>query len=419
MGMESSKAISREKRRVVVTGGSMVSALGSEWPEILTKLRAGKNCVRHMEDWDKYSGMNTRLAAPVDFTMPDYPRKRIRGMGRIAQMALTASDRALQNAGLAESPELKEGRCGVAYGSSMGSVEPLMDFYSLIVLNDMKLMNATTYVRAMPQTCAANLSVFYGLTGRLITTNTACTSGSMALGYAYEAIANGLQDIMLSGGAEELSAVDAAIFDTLFATSTKNDTPESTPRPYDKNRDGLVIGEGAGTLILEEYEHAVKRGAPIHAEIVGFGTNTDGTHITQPNRVTMGGAMKLALADADLSPDRIGYVNTHGTATGAGDSAESWATHDVFGPAVPVSTLKSYIGHTLGACGAIEAWVSINMMNEGWFLPNLNLTEIDPECAPLDYITGKGREIQTDYIMSNNLAFGGVNTSLIFRRFTA
>jgi 3-oxoacyl-[acyl-carrier-protein] synthase II len=332
-------------------------------------------------------------------------------------MALVATDEALRRAGLAESPELKEGRCGIAYGSSMGSVEPIVDFYSLLVLNDMKHMNATTYVRSMPQTCAANIGVFYGLTGRLITTNVACASGSMAVGYAYETIQNGLQDIMLSGGAEELSPADSAIFDTLFAASTKNDTPGSTPRAYDKNRDGLVIGEGAGTLILEDYEHAKKRGAPILAEIVGFGTNTDGAHITQPNRLTMGGAMGLALKDAGIKADRIGYVNTHGTATGAGDIAESWATHDVFGRGVPVSTLKSYIGHSLGACGAIEAWVSINMMNEGWFHPNLNLTEIDPQCGPLDYITGEGRELKTDYVMSNNLAFGGVNTSLIFKRY--
>jgi 3-oxoacyl-[acyl-carrier-protein] synthase II len=372
-----------------------------------------------MNDWETYPGMNTRLAAPVDFVVPDYPRKKIRGMGRIAQMALTATDEALRKSGLAGSPELQEGRCGVAYGSSMGSVEPLMDFYSMIIRKDMTRMSATTYIRAMPQTCAANISVFYGLTGRLITSNVACASGSMAIGNAYEAIQNGLQDIMLSGGAEELSEVDAAIFDTLFAASTKNDTPELTPRPYDKNRDGLVVGEGAGTLILEEYEHAVKRGAPILAEVAGFGTNTDGTHITQPNRATMGIAMKLALADADLDPASIGYVNTHGTATNAGDIAESRATYDVFGRAVPASTLKSYIGHTLGACGAIEVWVSINMMNEGWFAPTINLTDIDPECAPLDYITGQGREIDTEYIMSNNFAFGGVNTSLVFRRFRA
>jgi 3-oxoacyl-[acyl-carrier-protein] synthase II len=258
--------------------------------------------------------------------------------------------------------------------------------------------------------------VFYGLTGRLITTNTACTSGSMAIGYAYEAIQNGLQDVMIAGGAEDLSPADAAVFDTLFAASTKNDTPELTPAAYDKNRDGLVIGEGAGALILEEYEHAINRGAKIYAELVGFGTNTDGTHITQPNRETMGGALALALKDAELDPALIGYVNTHGTATAAGDVAESWATHDVFHRNIPASTLKNYIGHTLGACGAIEAWLSINMMNDGWFAPNINLNELDPECAPLDYVTGEGRNIDTDYIMSNNFAFGGINTSLIFKK---
>jgi 3-oxoacyl-[acyl-carrier-protein] synthase II len=205
------------------------------------------------------------------------------------------------------------------------------------------------------------------------------------------------------------------VFDTLFAASAKNDTPAKTPRAYDKNRDGLVVGEGAGTLILEEYEHAVKRGAKILAEVAGFGTNTDGTHITQPNRLTMGGAMRLALEDAALDPSRIGYVNTHGTATDAGDIAETWATYDVFNGSVPVSTVKNYTGHTLGACGTIEAWLSINMMKEKWFCPNINLDEADPRCAPLDYITGRGREISAEYVMSNNFAFGGINTSLIFR----
>jgi len=403
-------------RRVVITGGSIVSALGSEWQEILAKLKAGKNCVRRMNEWDRYDRMNTRLAVPVDFTMPDYPRKKTRGLGRVAQLALVSADRALVKAGInAEDPELKNGRCGVAYGSSMGSIDSLMDFYSMLVQDDISKMSATTYIKAMPQTCAANIGVFFGLTGRIITTNTACTSSSQAIGFAYEAIKQGVQDIMFCGGAEELSAADAAVFDTLFAASSKNDNPEKTPAAYDKNRDGLVIGEGAGTFIIEEYEHAVNRGAKIIAEIVGFGTNTDGTHITQPNRSTMGIAMKLALEDAKLDPSAIAYVNTHGTATDTGDVAESWATADVFQRPIPASTLKSYIGHTLGACGVIEAWIAINMMKEKWFCPNLNLEELDPRCGPLDYITGNGREIDAEYIMSNNFAFGGVNTSLIFR----
>jgi 3-oxoacyl-[acyl-carrier-protein] synthase II len=405
-----------QKKRVVVTGGGVVSSLGDNWAQILMRLKSLQNCVRRMDEWNKYEKMNTRLAAPVDFVCPEYPRKKIRGMGRVALLALTATEKAMQMAGLTEYPELTKGRCGVAYGSSMGSVDPLLDFYGMLVSNDIKGMSATTYVRAMPQTCAANIEVFYGLTGRLITTNTACTSGSMAIGYAYETIQQGIQDIMIAGGAEELSPADSAVFDTLFATSTKNDTPGETPAAYDKNRDGLVIGEGAGTVILEEYEHAIKRGAPIYAELAGFGTNTDGTHITQPNRETMGGALRIALEDSGIAPAKIGYVNTHGTATGAGDVAESHATRDVFGSRIPVSTLKNYIGHTLGACGSIEAWISICMMKEGWFAPNINLREVDPECADLDYITGEGREIDTEYIMSNNFAFGGINTSLIFKK---
>ncbi|MFP3042900.1 beta-ketoacyl-ACP synthase [Treponema primitia] len=410
-------------KRVVVTGGGIVSVLGSGWKEVLESLRAGKNFVRVMDEWEKYQPMNTRLAAPVDFAAPDLPRKKLRGMGRVCLLALVATDQALKLAGLAEKGEavaqtanLPDGRCGVAYGSSMGSIDSLLDFYSMLMLNTTLKMGATTYVRAMPQTCAANIEVYYGLTGRLITTNTACTSGSMAIGQAYELIQQGKQDIMIAGGAEELTAADAAVFDTLFAASTKNDTPECTPAAYDKNRDGLVVGEGAGTLILEEYEHAKNRGAAIYAELVGFGSNSDGTHITQPNRVTMGASLSLALADAGIKSDSIGYVNTHGTATKAGDIAETWATHDVFKRPIPVSTLKNYTGHTLGACGAIEAWVSINMMNHGWFCPNINLQNPDPQCAPLDYIMGDGREINTGYIMSNNFAFGGINTSLIFKK---
>ncbi|MBR4684121.1 MAG: beta-ketoacyl-ACP synthase [Spirochaetia bacterium] len=403
-------------RRVVVTGGSVISALGNEWNEIFANLKQKKNKIKYMPEWERYQGMNTRLACPVDFKAPDFPRKKTRGMGRIALMAVTSADNALKDAGLHESPELKAGRCGVSYGSSAGSIDSLLDFYSMLITDTANKISATTYIKMMPQTCAANISVFYGLTGRLITTNTACTSGSMSIGYAFESIRNGQQDIMLAGGAEELSPADSAVFDVLFAASGLNDKPELTPKAYDKNRDGLVIGEGSGTLILEEYEHAVARGAKIYAEMVGFGTNTDGTHITQPNKTTMRRAMELALESAGLTPDRIGYVNTHGTATLAGDVAESHATYEVFGGKVPVSTIKNYIGHTLGACGVIEAWTSINMMREGWLAPNINLTEVDPECAPLDYIMGDGRETKVDYIMSNNFAFGGINTSLIFKR---
>lgn len=409
-------------RRVVITGGGCFSSLGIQWEEILQRLKSKKNCVVSMESWNRFEQMNTRLAAPVLSPLPEMPRKKIRGMGRVAILSLLATRDALKASricdGEAIPDELNQGRFGIAYGSSAGSVDSLLDFYAMLIDSNASKISATTYIRMMPQTCAVNLGVYYGLTGRILTTNTACTSGSMSIGLAYEAIKNNQQDIMLAGGAEELSPADAAVFDTLFAASTRNDTPELTPRAYDRHRDGLVIGEGAATLVLEELEHAKKRNAPILAEIIGFGTNSDGKHVTQPNTETMAQAMALALEDAGIPADKIAYINMHGTATATGDVAETRAVSKILGNDIPVSTLKNYTGHTLGACGAIEAWVSINMMKEGWFCPNINLVEVDPECAPLDYITGDGREIEAEYIMSNNFAFGGINTSLIFKKWS-
>jgi 3-oxoacyl-[acyl-carrier-protein] synthase II len=280
-----------------------------------------------------------------------------------------------------------------------------------------KGINATTYIKMMGHTTAVNLGVFLGITGRIVTTSSACTSGSQGIGYAYETIRSGRQRAMVAGGAEELCVTEVAVFDTLFATSARNDAADTTPRPFDAERDGLVLGEGAGTLILEDLDHAKARGAKIFAEVVGFGTNSDGCHITQPNATTMQIAMELALADAGIPPSSIGYVNAHGTGTQHGDVAESKATREVFGRAVLISSLKSYMGHTLGACGALEAWMSIEMMRAGWFAPTINLGRVDPQCADLEYITGAGRKLECEYVMSNNFAFGGINTSLIFKRY--
>ena len=409
------------KRRVVVTGGGMLTALGDSWSEAYENLKSLKNKVVYMKDWDIYEGMNTRLACPYTKELPSFPRKKIRGMGRVALLSLLATERALECAQLKKEDgeileELHNGRTGIAYGSCMGSMDSILDMFSMITENDVSKINSQTYIKCMPQTCAANLSVYYSLRGRILTTNTACTSGSQAIGYAYEAIANGLQDMMIAGGAEELIPPDAAAFDAMGATAYDNEHPEQEPKPFDKKRDGLVIGEGAGTLILEDMEHAVKRGAKIYAEVAGFGTNCDGTHITNPNSETMAEALRLAIKDAGISSEQIGYINAHGTSTSAGDVAETQATFSVFNRAVPISSTKSYIGHTLGACGCVEAWLTINMMNEGWFHPTLNLTEPDEACGALDYITGSGRELKTEYVMSNNFAFGGVNTSLIFKK---
>ncbi|MCG9708346.1 MULTISPECIES: beta-ketoacyl-ACP synthase [unclassified Pseudoalteromonas] len=407
-------------KRVVVTGMSAITALGDTWGEFKSALQKGENAVQYMTDWDVAPELNTRLAAPVThFSKPShYKRKQVRSMGRVAMMSTRTTELALEEAGLLEHPSLTDGSTGIAFGSSTGSTPPLLAFAKMMETGEMNGVTATSYIQMMAHTAPVNVGVFFGLKGRVITTSSACTSGSQGIGYAYEAIKYGRQKAMVAGGAEELCITEAAVFDTLYATSTKNDAAKSTPRPFDQNRDGLVIGEGAGTLILEEYEHAVARGATIYAELVGFGCNSDGQHVTQPTAETMQVAIEMALNDAQLTASQIGYVNAHGTSTDRGDIAESLATFNALGKK-PISSLKSYLGHTLGACGAIEAWASINMMNDGWFAPTINLTDVDAECADLDYIKGNGREIQTDYIMSNNFAFGGINTSLIFKKWQA
>ena len=405
-------------RRVVVTGMGGVTALGDDWPTIRDNFAAGRTGVRRMAEWDRFSGVNTRLAAPVPgFSVAErYPRKALRSMGRVAQLGVFAAERALDAAGLLGAPVLTGGRTGVAFGSSFGSPGAVLGFYELHVAGASKHLNATNYIRMMSHTALVNIGLFFGVTGRLIPTSSACTSGSQAIGFAYEAIRLNRADVMLAGGAEELDITDAAVFDTLFATSTRNDQPQSTPRPFDRDRDGLVIGEGAAALVLEERAHALARGAPILAELVGFATNSDGSHVTQPQAATMQAALRLALEDAGLASAAIGFVCGHGTATEWGDIAESVATHAVFGPRVPIHSLKGHFGHSLGACGAIEAWLSIEMMREGRFWPTANLAQVDPRCAELDYLMGAARALDVDYVMSNNFAFGGINTSLIFKR---
>ncbi len=403
--------------RVVVTGMAGITALGSDWASVQAKLRAGESGIQTMPEWSRYRDINTRLAGPIQgfAPPPHYTRKAMRTMGRVALLGTRATELALQDAGLIDDPEIRSGAMGVAYGSSTGSTDAVSDFFSLLSTGDSGKLNATTYVRMMGHTTAVNIGVYFGLKGRVIPTSSACTSGSQGIGYAYEAIKFGKQRMMVAGGAEELCVTEAAVFDTLYATSTRNDAPKTTPRPFDRDRDGLVIGEGAATLILEELGHAQARGARIFAEIVGFGSNSDGDHVTQPNTHTMEAAMRLALDDAGLAPQAIGYINAHGTATNLGDIAESQATLRLFGGKIPVSTMKGHIGHTLGACGAIESWFTVEMMRGGWYAPTLNLQNVDPCCGELDYIMNTGRSLQCEYVVNNNFAFGGINTSLIFR----
>jgi len=407
-------------RRVVVTGGGAVSALGESWSSIRDRLKAQENAVRYMSEWDRYPELRTRLAAPIDnFTLPQhYTKKKCRSMGRVAMLAVRATEHALESAELSDPEILTGGSTGVSYGSSTGSSAAAIEFFRLLENHSMEHLNTTTYLRMMSHTAAVNVSVFFGTTGRLHTTTSACTAGSQGIGYAFESIRCGKQDVMLAGGSEELCPTQAAVFDIVLAASIKNDSPKSTPQPFDSNRDGLVLGEGGCTLVLESLDHAQARGAPILAEVVGFATNADGAHVVRPRLETMVQVMEMALQDANVGAQDIGYINAHGTATEHGDIAETQATSKVFGNLIPISSIKSYTGHSLGTCGSFEAWTSIMMMREGWFAPTLNLQQVDPRCAELDYIMQSPRKLETEFLVSNNFAFGGINTSLVFRNWS-
>lgn len=406
-------------KRVVITGMGGVSSLGDDWASISDNFLNNRSGIRYMPEWERFVDLNTRLGGPItDFSVPTHwTRKQLRSMGPVSKFAVYAAERALITAGLVDDPCIKDGRMGAACGSSTGSPQEVKIFGNMLINSVARGLNANSYVRMMSHTTAANISIFFGLKGRVIPTSSACTSGSQGIGYAYEAIKFGAIPMMLAGGAEELCATEAMVFDALYATSLKNDAPSKTPQPYDQDRDGLVIGEGAAIFVLEELEHARARGAHIYAEIVGFGTNADGAHITKPEKDTMRIAMELALQDAQIPASEIGYVNGHGTATDSGDIAETQATSELFGEHMPISSQKSFLGHTLGACGALESWFSVEMMNSDTYIHTLNLNTVDSRCGALDYLT-EPRKMQNQYVMNNNFAFGGINTSLIFKRWS-
>jgi 3-oxoacyl-[acyl-carrier-protein] synthase II len=401
------------RTRVVITGVGLATPIGHTLRACSGALREDRHAIVTMPEWSDVQQLTTRLGAPIRNLTLSYPRKKTRTMGRVSLLSLYATEQALKESGIDEAA-LTGGRVGIAYGSTAGSSSANEEWSRKIFLaRGLAGVQSTEYIKFMSHTCAANLAIYYGVTGRVISTCSACVSSSQAIGQAYEAIRAGVQDVMIAGGAEELHFSHAAIFDIMFAASKRNDQPELTPRPFDKARDGLVIGEGAGTFILESYEHARARGAHIFAELLGYGTNCDGTHVTNPSAAGMAGAMRLALQDAQLAPERIDYINAHATATEVGDIAESRATAEVLGAHTPISSTKAFTGHTLGACGAIEAAFCIAMMQDGFLAPNRTLDQVDERCARLDYIGKEPRAAKPRITMSNNFAFGGINTSLI------
>lgn len=407
------------KKRCVITGCGIISALGDNWQDIFFALKKKENAVKYMNEWDKFKKLRSKLACPALPSKDDIeiPRKMLRGMGSVAINGVKAAHMALKDASLLENDIVQSGECGIAYGSSFGSFDAIEELFSNFNGDYSENLTATTYIKIMPQTTAVNIAVIFSVKGRIVTTDVACASSNYAIGSSYELISQGKQKVMIAGGGDEMKAFHNSVFDVLMATSEKNSTPKLTPRPFDKNRDGLVIGEGSCVLILEEYEHAKTRGAKIIGEVVGFAQNSDGRHVTQPTVKMMSKCMELAIEDANIDRNLIGYVSAHGTATVVGDIEEATAVYDVFKRDIAISSLKSYIGHTLAGCGAIETYVAVKMMNENWFHPNINMDNIDEKLPPLNYISADGLNLETDYVMCNNFAFGGINTALIIKRY--
>ncbi len=404
-------------RRVAITGMGVLSPIGSTVAEVSAALRSAKTGIKVQEDWRGIEGLHTFLGASIAEQDFGFSLKDTRTMGRVGQLAVRASQLALDDSGLSPN-HWKSTRCGISYGSTQGSSSALHDFTNRMAEagGGFRGIRPTNYIKFMSHTCAVNLGTFFGVRGRVITTCSACTSGSQGVGYGYEAIKYGLQDIMITGGAEELHYTHAGVFDLLRATSTLfNDQPNMTPRPFDRDRDGLVVGEGAATLILEEWEHAKARGARIHGEVVGYGTTCDGEHMTSPNKDGMASAMTTALNDAKLDAGAIDYINAHATGTHVGDIMESHATLSSMGSKTPVSSTKGITGHTLGAAGSLESVISLIALNEGFVPQNYNLEHVDPECADINYVLAT-QEMPVNLVMNNNFAFGGVSTSLIFGR---
>ena len=404
-------------KRVVITGIGVVSPFGNGLPVLMKGIAEGRSMVRRMEGWEQYIGLHSLVAAPVEIRDEKrIPRQKRRSMGRMSIFAAQAADEAIADAGITLADE-DRWRVGCVIGSTMGSAKSINDaFETMLPTKDLSRLNSTMFFQCMSHTAAVNVAQYLGLNGTIMAPAAACASGLHAIGTGYDLIRLGRQDVLLCGGAEELHPTVTGSFDILFATSTKyNDRPQMTPRPFDRDRDGLVCGEGSGLVVLEDYDRAIKRKAKIYAEITGYSTTANGLHVSQSNKESMIHCMRQALSDAGVKAEAIDYVSAHATATVQGDQEEAEAIRDVFGSIVPVSSLKGYIGHTLGASGAIELAASLSMMEQGVIYPTLNLDTVSPECEGIHHVMQPLKK-QITTVLKNGFAFGGINAALVCRK---
>ena len=407
------------KRRVVITACSAITPIGYGNQAILDSLQQGRSGVKPLRDDGLLTNhIHSRVFGTVEYPIAyNFTRSQRKTMGPVAYYACQVAGDVLAASGL-EREFITSGRLGVAFGSTHGSPTVQRDIYKTFFKNldsEFSTIGAVDYLRSMVHTTAVNITRMFGITGRVIASSTACTTSSQAVGFGYEMVKYGMQDAMLCGGADEYDTTTVAVFDNLLACSVAyNSTPEQTPRPFDRKRDGLVVGEGGGAVLLEEYEAARKRGAPILAEVIGFACNNNGGDLILPNLEGITATLRLALQDAGISPQQVDYISAHATATKMGDIIEAQAIEAVYGRGPYVTGLKSYTGHTMGACGVIELIMTLAMMEAGVLAPTLNLDEIDPRCDGVRHTPGL-INVRTEIAAVQNFAFGGVNTCLLIK----
>ncbi|WAT02884.1 beta-ketoacyl-ACP synthase II [Rouxiella chamberiensis] len=410
------------KRRVVVTGLGMLSPVGNTVESTWNALLAGKSGIGLIDHFDT-SAYATRFAGLVkDFNCEDYiSRKDARKMDPFIQYGVAAGIQAMKDSGL-EVTEENAPRFGAAIGSGIGGLGLIEENHTLLVNGGPRKISPFFVPSTIVNMIAGHLSIMFGLRGPSISIATACTSGVHNIGHAARIIAYDDADVMLAGGAEKASTpLGVGGFGAARALSTRNDNPQAASRPWDKDRDGFVLGDGAGIMVLEEYEHAKKRGAKIYAEIVGFGMSSDAYHMTSPPDNGSGAALAMenALRDAGISAAKIGYINAHGTSTPAGDIAEAQAVKSIFGAdagRVLVSSTKSMTGHLLGAAGAVESIFTLLALRDQAVPPTLNLDNPDAGCD-LDFVPHEARQVKDmEYTLCNSFGFGGTNGSLVFRK---
>lgn len=404
-------------KRVVITGVGLISPLGNDVDSMMNGLSTGKSAVEKMDSWSKYKGLHSLVGAPAVLeNEKSIPRQKRRSMGRLSMFAAQAAKSAAEDAGLPDEL-ISSDRTGCVVGSTMGSAASITETFELILAeNDIAQLPSTKFFQCVSHTAAMNVSQYLGISGTVLAPSAACASGLQALGVGYDLIRCGRQDRVLCGGAEELHPTVTGSFDVLFATSSHhNDEPATTPAPFDKNRDGLVCGEGAGILVLEDMDLAIARGAKIYAEVLGFSTCGSGAHISQSNSDAMIRCLKQALVESGVEASDIDYVSAHATATVHGDVEEAKALAEIFGDSVPVSSLKGHMGHTLGASGAIELIASLAMMERNTIMPTLNLETIDPACEGIQHVM-EPLETDVNTIIKNSFAFGGINAALVCRK---